>query len=332
MEKFSYSVAIRTLGTAGKKYEKLMRSIQSQIIQPEKIVVVLPEGYALPPYQIGTESFVFCKKGMIIQRLEALKYIESKYTLFCDDDVEFDEDFVEKLIQPMEKEGYACTAGPLLSFFPPNSKKYLIASLLGGACVMFHGRDHQYVRILRTGGWSYNYYIDTAHHKIYDTDSLAWTCFCIHTDTMRAIHLEHEVWLDRNGYAAFDDQTMAYKLRVNGYRIGIVSDALYMHNDGKASLTNLKLEPIYAHAFNHYVFWHRFLYSPSVSFLEKIWMKICINYSICMGMLYNALLLRKGRKTKEQIDAARIGFKDAKEYVKTEEYLGLPSVFGRGRS
>ena len=147
MEPFTYSVAIRTLGTAGEKYEKLLNSIKKQTVQPEKIVVVLPEGYALPPYQLGTEEFVFCKKGMVIQRLEALKYIDSQYTLFCDDDVEFDDAFVEKLVQPMHEGAYSCTAGPLLEFLPPNKAKYLFASFLGSVFVMLRGRKHAGIRI-----------------------------------------------------------------------------------------------------------------------------------------------------------------------------------------
>ena len=41
-----YSVAIRTLGTAGEKYIKLLKSIDAQTIKPEKVIVVLPEGYS----------------------------------------------------------------------------------------------------------------------------------------------------------------------------------------------------------------------------------------------------------------------------------------------
>lgn len=328
MEPFTYSVAIRTLGTAGEKYEKLLNSIKKQTVQPEKIVVVLPEGYALPPYQLGTEEFVFCKKGMVIQRLEALKYIDSQYTLFCDDDVEFDDAFVEKLVQPMHEGAYSCTAGPLLEFLPPNKAKYLFASFLGSVCVMLRGRNHQYVRILCTGGWSYNHSIDTTKHKVYDSDSLAWTCFCIKTDVMRAIRLEDETWIDRTGYAAYDDQTMFYKLRVNGYEIGMVSDALYRHNDGKVSMSNMKLEPIYALAFNHYIFWHRFLYSLSNNPLEKLWMKICVNYYSLMSRLYSRLLLLSGRRTKEQAEASHKGFADARRFVKSEEYKALPKVKG----
>ena len=92
----SYSVAIRTLGTAGDKYEKLMNSVAALVPKPKEVVVVLPEGYEEPEYQIGCELFVRSQKGMIVQRLEALKYITAENILFCDDDVEFECDFVQK--------------------------------------------------------------------------------------------------------------------------------------------------------------------------------------------------------------------------------------------
>ena len=44
----SYSIAIRTLGRAGAKYQKLLDSIRNSTVQPEKVVVVLPEGYSKP--------------------------------------------------------------------------------------------------------------------------------------------------------------------------------------------------------------------------------------------------------------------------------------------
>lgn len=173
----SYSIAIRTLGKAGKKYQKLLNSITKLNVQPEKIIVVLPEGYKPPVEKIGTECFVYSKKGMIPQRLFALQYITSEYTLFCDDDVELSADFIEKLAEPLKSGRYDCSAGPLLEFFPPKGKKYLLASVLGGACVMLHGKKDTYVRILKTGGWSYNDSIDTSSHRIYKTESLPGTCF-----------------------------------------------------------------------------------------------------------------------------------------------------------
>lgn len=326
MKKFEYSVAIRTLGTAGEKYKKLLDSIKNSNIQPKNIFVVLPEGYKPPDYQIGTETFIYSKKGMITQRLKALDYIDTEYALFCDDDVEFDSTFIDKLADPLINKGYSCSAGPLLDILPPKKLKYLLASLIGGACRMIKGTNKTYVRILNTGGWSYNNNINTRIHRIYDTESLNWACFMIKTNSFRNIELEEEIWIDRNGYCAYDDQTMFYKLVLNNYKICVVSDAVYKHNDAKTSTMNLKLEPVYAHSFNHYVFWHRFLYKPCKSKTKKLWLKICINYYISMSKVYNFLLLILKQTNKECLQATNKGFSDAKQYVKSSEYLELPKI------
>lgn len=325
-ESFDYAVAIRTLGTAGKKYDKLMDSIRRQTIQPKQVIVVLPEGYAAPAKQLGFEQVVYCRKGMIPQRIEALKYINCKYTLFCDDDVEPDPDFVQKLAEPLETGKYACSGGPLLDFFPPQGMKYVLASLLGGACVMLHGRNRDYVRILKTGGWSYNHSIRIKEHRIYRTESLPWTCFFIDTDVMRKIHFEDEMWAEKFGYAAFEDRVMFYKLLKNGYETCVVSDAHYLHNDAKSSTKELRLEPVYAGAFNHYVFWHRYIHSSCRSPLSKAWADICISYYMEMQKIYKRLLICAGRNSGEVYNATVNGFKDAKEYVNSCEYGALASA------
>lgn len=319
----SYSVAIRTLGTAGNKYRKLMNSIASLKIPPEKIVVVLPKGSEFHDIIIGNEQFVYSEKGMISQRIEALKYITSKYTLFCDDDVEFESDFVEKLMEPLEKQGYAVSAGPLLEFFPPSGIKAGVISLLGGACVMIHGKKDNYVRLLKTGGWSYNRAIDLERHRIYNTQSVAGTCFLAGTEIMKRMKFSNEMWAEKVGYSAFEDRIMIGKMIVNGYRACVVSDALYKHNDGKTSVNSLKLEPQYAAAFNHYVFWHRFVYLPEMSLVKRVWSKICIKYYIGMGKLYHRIAHRKSTET---YDTVCKGFADAKRFIHSKEYLSLPSA------
>lgn len=57
-----YTIAIRTLGKAGEKYQRLLNSIQNSRILPEKVVVVLPEGYEIPSERMGWETFVYAPK------------------------------------------------------------------------------------------------------------------------------------------------------------------------------------------------------------------------------------------------------------------------------
>lgn len=51
----SYSVTIRTLGSAGEKYAATLDSIAKQKIKPEEVVVVIPYGYDLPKERLGYE-------------------------------------------------------------------------------------------------------------------------------------------------------------------------------------------------------------------------------------------------------------------------------------
>ena len=322
-EAFSYSVAIRTLGTAGEKYEKLLASISRQTILPEKIVVVLPHGYQPPAPILGCEEFVFSDKGMVPQRLEALNDIDSDYTLFCDDDVELIPQFMERLSDALLHHGYSVAAGPLLSFFPPKGAVYFLGSIVGEASVMAHGRKDTYVRILGTGGFSYNRSIDLDHHRIYNTESMAGTCFCASTAAMKAARMTDELWLEKNGFAAWEDRVMLSKLIVNGYRACIVSDAEYAHNDGKTSVKKLKLEPVFARGFNHYVYWHRFLYTPAKG-MRRLKLKLCAGYYKVMFNFYFSLRILMKQSHKEERKAWNKGWKAAKEYVKTDEYRAIP--------
>lgn len=326
LKNISYSVAIRTLGTSGEKYTKLMQSIAKQKIQAKQIIVILPHGYKAPEKILGTEEFYFCKKSMVMQRLEALKYVNTDYILFCDDDIEFDENFTEKLLQPIAEGKADCTAGPLLDFFPPDNIKYKLASVLGGACVMIKGRRNTYTRILKTGGWSYNHDINTNENILYDAESLAWTCFMISKKVMMGIEFEKELWTEKFGYSAFEDRVMFYKLLHRGYKTKVVSNALYIHNDGKSSTSQLKLEPYYAGAFNHYVFWHRYIYSLSNSFAEKLWSRICIEYYLLMSKIYHKTLYLLKKENKEIYKCICKAQKEAKDFVKSEEYMNLPKV------
>lgn len=57
-----YTAVIRTLGTAGDKYQILLDSLNKQTIQPSKILVYIAEGYAIPKETIGKEQYIYVKK------------------------------------------------------------------------------------------------------------------------------------------------------------------------------------------------------------------------------------------------------------------------------
>ena len=87
MSVLTYSIAIRTLGTSGDKFIKELRSIVSQTVQPEKVVVYIAEGYSRPEVTVGKEEYVWVKKGMMTQRALPYDEISSDCILMLDDDV-----------------------------------------------------------------------------------------------------------------------------------------------------------------------------------------------------------------------------------------------------
>ena len=101
----TYSVTIRTLGTAGEKYQKTLDSIARQSISPQEVIIVLPKGYPLPPERLGTETFIFSEKGMVAQRVAGFNACTSDCILALDDDVEFDSCFVASLFNTMQETG-----------------------------------------------------------------------------------------------------------------------------------------------------------------------------------------------------------------------------------
>ena len=86
-QKFEYSVAIRTLGTAGDMYRKELESLHNQTVKPRHIFVFLAEGYKRPDFQVGMEEYVPVHKGLVHQRAASLQGVDTEYLLILDDDI-----------------------------------------------------------------------------------------------------------------------------------------------------------------------------------------------------------------------------------------------------
>ena len=327
MNKIHYSVIIRTTGQAGEKYAKLLSCISELQPEPEEIIIVLPEGTKPPEERLGNESFYYCPKGMVRQRLYGLEQCRTPYALFCDDDVAFSSDFVQKLHKPLADGIAQLSAGPLLSFFPQRGAKAVASMLLGNTAPMFPWRN-MYVRILRSTGYSYNRNIDSSKCMYYPSESLAWTCFYAETEAMRRICLEEETWLDAHGYAAMDDQTMFYKGHLRGIRTVVVANALYEHLDAKTSTRALQSRPNvnYSMGFNRMVFWHRFFLSRHRNILERFLDRVCFYYQCVCACIYSKINVYCGKKRKEDHQKFVSGILDGAGYIKSPEYKNLPPV------
>ena len=123
----SYTAVIRTLGTAGRKYQELLDSLDKQTVKPERIIVYIAEGYPLPKETIKWEQYVFVKKGMVAQR--ALRYdeVETEWILALDDDLYLPPSFVEDMYYAVIENGADIISPDIY----PNAQRSFI-----GRCMM----------------------------------------------------------------------------------------------------------------------------------------------------------------------------------------------------
>lgn len=317
-----YSVIIRTTGKAGEKYQRLLDSIAKLVPRPKEVIVVLPNDYEKPVQRLGWETFYTCPKGMVIQRLHGISQCKTKYALISDDDIAFDPDFVQKLVKPLETGRYGISAGPLLEFFPAPGINAAASAIMGAAVPTVFNRD-RYNTVLKTTGYSYNRHLES--DRIYETQSAPWTCFFADVQKLRSIHFEDELWLDKNGYSAYDDTCMFYKAWLRGVTPVIVADAPYRHMDAKTS-TNGNPHVVRATDFNRIVFWHRFLYSMTPSLPGKTAAVLAIAHRSLWNWLWIGLGILRRRNTLQELRSAIQGFWDGFCYISSQEYWELPSV------
>lgn len=321
-----YSVIIRTTGKAGEKYERLLESIDHLEPRPKEVIVVLPEGYDLPAERLGWETFYFCPKGMVIQRMTGIEKCKTRYALICDDDVKFDPDFVEKLYRPVREGNYRLSAGPLYSFLPSKGANALLCTVMSSAMpTLFHKKD-RYVSVLKSSGYSYNRHLQPG--RIYETQSVAWTCFFAEVAAIREINFGAESWLDSHGYSALDDQTMFYKAWLRGIKTAVVADAVYEHMDARTSRRGNRPDVTYSMGFNRVVFWHRFIYSMQTTGLQKTQARIAFAYFKAWIGLRAGLKMAAGRMKKEYSDLRKQAYQDAERFLRSAEYAALPPVHG----
>lgn len=321
-----YSVIIRTTGKAKEKYRALLDAIANLEPAPQEIIVVLPEGSREPQEKLGWETYYYSPKGMVIQRLKGIEFCKTKYALVCDDDIQFSSDFVKKLYEPV-KEGFCkLSVGPLYSFLPPRGIKAILCSFIASASPTIFNKN-RYISVLRSTGYSYNKKLELTERKYYETQSAPWTCFFGELDAIKRIRMEDEIWLDKFGYSAMDDQTMFYKAFLKGIKTITVKEAKYTHLDAQTSRKFNKKPVLQAWGFNRIVFWHRFLYCNQKNFFLKSWTTICFLYYLFWQNLYDGLDLFRKRLTLQEYIIKRKGYYDGWKYLLSEEYKQLTSVY-----
>jgi len=256
MKSFAYSVAIRTLGTAGNKYLQTLKSIQSQTIQPKKIVIYIAEGYPIPKESIGKEEYIYVKKGMVAQRALPYKEIETEYILCLDDDLFFPPDMVSKLYEGLKKYNADCISPNIF----PNHKATLRKKIFNAwGAFTFPMKSKKWAfRIRKNASYSYN---NNPTLDIYPSQSAAFACFLCKLSVFKAIHYEDEIWLDQVKYALGDDFLFFYKLYKNGFKLLVHFNTNIQHLDGKCGHSKTPIEKEIAAGKIDYLLWHRTCYN-----------------------------------------------------------------------
>lgn len=289
MHDIEYTAVIRTLGTAGEKYQKLLESLQTQTVAPRDIIVYIAEGYPLPKETIGIERYVYVKKGMVAQRALPYDEVETEWMLFLDDDLYLPPNFVERLYgQIIEND--ADVISP--DIFPNHKRSFLGKVMMAVSGRMLPHRDDGKwgYQVIRTGGYSYN---NHPTKSVYRSQTNAGACFLCKKQTFLDIHFEEELWMDRLAYALGDDQVMFYKMHLHGLKQLTSYDSGIVHLDAGNNLNPEKEKMLlYADLRFKILFWYRFLYSQEKKFFIKMWDALCLLYLLSFTFLISFVKCR----------------------------------------
>lgn len=226
----SYSIAIRTLGTAGEKFRRELESIRIQTVQPEKVVVYIAEGHSRPEFTVGSEEYVWVPKGMMAQRVLPYDEITSECILMLDDDVELAPDSAEKMLLALEENAADCVGADVFQNhkLPLWTKVYAAITNL-----VFPHRSRKWAfKIHRNGAFSYNIHPDK---PFYWSQSCGGPAALWRKECFLGLHLEDELWLESLGFPYGEDALTYYKLHLGGGRLGILYDSGVVNLDAQSS-------------------------------------------------------------------------------------------------
>lgn len=315
----NYTVAIRTLGKAGNKYQRLLDSLCNQTIKPEKILVYIAEGYPIPKETCGKEEYIYVKKGMVAQRALPYDEVETEYILFADDDVYFPEDGVENLFKALKEKNADVVSPDVFDNASRSLMSEIMMTISGRMRARRHDRNWAY-KVMVTAGYSYN-----KHPKngSYLSQTNAGPCFLCRKSDFLKIKFEEESWLDQIGYAIGDDQMMFYKMYLSGLKQLTAFGTGIEHLDAGQNLGNKEkeLKLIEGDYFFRKVFWHRFLQSPEKNIWKRLRNRICIGYFYGFGFFISTI---KGATATREVKQR--GFSRANKFIKSEEYKSLPLI------
>ncbi len=319
MVEFDYCVAIRTLGTAGNKYQVLLDSLNSQTIKPKKILVYIPYGYELPKETIGWEVYIRCPKGMVTQRSLPFDEIDTEYILFCDDDLWLADNFVETLYNGLCANDGDCIAPDVFRVQDMTAIGKIKKAIAGFAFP--RKNDGWAFKIMRNASYTYNEY---PTKDVIPTESSAGGCLLIKKFVYNAIHFEDERWMEDFGYPLGEDLLFSNKLYIMGYRVLICYNAGIKHLDAGSGGNPSLSDKIRQELALSYVVQYRIKYSlQRNSGFEKVLCIIstCIKYSERFLFIFLKQLLKNHKIF--VLDFVG-GICDGMKYVHSEKYKNVP--------
>lgn len=314
----SYSVAIRTLGTAGEKYKVLLESLSRQTIAPEEIFVFIADGYGLPKESMGIERYVYVKKGMLAQRALNYEQISSEYILFTDDDIKFADDEVEKMFGHLIQNDADVISPDIFENANRSALSEMMMMMSGRMMPRWNDECWGY-KVMSTSGYSYNKKI---RKNVYRSETNAGACFLCRKEDFLKAHIEDELWVDNTPYPLGEDQVMYYKMHLSGLKILTYYDHRVEHLDGGNNLSKDKEKMlIYSDFRFKTIFWHRFIFKQQKNIFKKIWVTLSFGY-VCVFTLLIALLKLRFDILKVKVAA----IKDAVSFLRCSEYKNLPKI------
>lgn len=289
MEKqpLTYSIAIRTLGTAGEKFHDELVSITRQTVPPDKVVVYIAEGYPRPDFTVGREEYVWVKKGMMSQRVLPYDDITSDCILMLDDDVRLADDSAERLLQAMEENNADCVGADTFKNQDMTvlAKSYAIVTNL----VFPHHSFTWAFKIHRNGSFSYN---NKPTKPFYLSQSCAGPASLWRKSVFLDLHFQDELWIDMFDFSYGDDTLLSYKVYKNGYRLGILYNSKIENLDGNSSSGAYRksAKRMYVRTFASFAIWWRTCFKPgNTSVAEQSLTMLCYAVKVLwLGLVLSA--------------------------------------------
>lgn len=316
----TYSVAIRTLGTAGEKFREELLSIAAQTVQPERVLVYIAEGYARPGFTVGREEYVWVKKGMASQRLLPYDDIESDVVFMLDDDVRLAPDAAQRMLETMEEYDADCLGADTFR----NHSMPLAGKLYAAVTNMvFPHCSRKWAFVMhRNGSFSYN---NRPHGGFCLSQSCAGNAVMWRKSVYAQLHLEDELWLDELPFAVCDDAVESYKVYRNGFRLGVLYDAGCEHLDGGSSSTPFRNGPLWIHTRTKamFIIWWRTLFKPSRrGSADRVYTSLC--FAVKTAWLFAVMCMVSVVRLSPRYAMSYVkGLRDGRRFVHDDRFRSL---------